>query len=95
MKDFQPGDLAYVPSDVSLIQYNDDGGVSNYFTTTEPQYVLILNSQLKKGKHVFACEVLFRGQTWSAKPIDLFTVDNQENGVKNGDYSLNRSVKEF
>ena len=45
MKDFQPGDLAYVPSDVSLIQYNDDGGVSNYFTTTEPQYVLILNSQ--------------------------------------------------
>ena len=52
MKDFQPGDLAYVPSDVSLIQYNDDGGVSNYFTTTEPQYVLILNSQLKKGKSI-------------------------------------------
>ena len=95
MKDFQPGDLAYVPSDVSLVQYNDDGGVSNYFTTTEPQYVLVLNSELKKSKFVFACEVLFRGQTWSAKPNDLFTVDNEEDGVKNGDYSLDRSIKKF
>ena len=95
MNDFQPGDLAYVPSEVSLVQYNAHGGVSNYHTTTEPQYVVVLNSELKKGKHAFAYKVLFKGQTWSAKPVDLFTVDINENGVKNGDCSLNRSIEKF
>ena len=95
MNDFQPGDLAYIPSDVSLIQHNDNGGVCNYFTTTEPQYVLVLNSEDRKGKHTYACEILFKGQTWSAKPVDLFTVDINENGVKNGDCSLDRSIKKF
>ena len=92
---FQPGDLAYIPSDVSLIQHNDNGGVCSYFTTTEPQYVLVLNSQNRKSAHAYACEILFKGQAWSARTVDLFTVDIDENGVKNGDSSLNRSIKKF
>jgi len=94
MSNFQPGDLAYIPSDVSLIQHNDHGGVCNYFTTTEPQYVLVLNSQNRKSTHAYACKILFKGQTWSARTVDLFTVDIN-NGVKNGDYSLDRSIKKF
>lgn len=72
------GDMVYLPSEVRLMQYNDNGLVVKYCKTEKPQNVLVTGHQqdhsflLKKMYRVF-----FKGEQWFAKTEDLYPVYNK------------------
>ena len=64
---FEKGDLAWIPSDNTLTQLNNNETISKWIKTTKPAHVIILDSRI--GSYYL---VLFEGERWLARKIDLY-----------------------
>tara|TARA_Y100000296_G_C5161522_1_gene252149 strand:+ start:611 stop:844 length:234 start_codon:yes stop_codon:yes gene_type:complete len=70
------GDLAYLPSEVSLVQYNN-GSLFKYCITQKPCHVVVLNDE-KNHHH----DVLYEGEVWNVAERSLYPILMEED---NGD----------
>ena len=71
------GDMAYLPSEVRLMQYNDKGIVVRHCKTQKPQNVLITGQQEYSSSLKKMYRVFFKGEQWFAKTEDLYPIFNK------------------
>jgi len=80
------GDLAYIPSEVMLYQYDyNQGSLSEYIKLTKPSSAVVVGSSYN------TYSVLYNGQTWcvDAKHVYPLKHDNKEDNY--GDSKTNRT----
>tara|TARA_Y100001963_G_C6629694_1_gene375707 strand:- start:493 stop:732 length:240 start_codon:yes stop_codon:yes gene_type:complete len=68
------GDLVFIPSDVTLLQFSDNAvGLAVFITkhmkTDKPNQVLLLETGVDN-----YCKVLYNGEYWYAKEKDVYGV---------------------
>ena len=74
MSKYKKGDLVWVPSNITLIQLDDDEEtVLSWIKTSKPNNMLVLNEKTGPYYHV-----LFKGQKWSAREIDMYEVTEDD-----------------
>lgn len=77
------GDLAFIPSEVTLKQFKkENGALHKYYTLKKPSSVVVL----KEVDNFY--EVLFEGESWVVKQNSLYPMIRRENG----DSKIDRSV---
>jgi hypothetical protein len=64
---FKEGDLAWMPSNITLTQMNKGNDVSKWMKTDEPAHVLVLDDPV--GAYYL---ILFEGERWLARKNDLY-----------------------
>lgn len=81
---WQAGDLAFIPADVTIVKVGKHGTVKKSQKTIKPKNVLILklSADIEIGEDYY--EVLYNGENWYVKDTDIY-------GEKNVNCSINRS----
>jgi hypothetical protein len=73
---YKKGDLVWVPSDITLLQIDENKGtVLRWTKTSKPTNVLVLDGQ--SGPYY---PILFGGERWSAREIDLYEATSASDG---------------
>ena len=72
MKVISTGDLAYIPSQVTLINFDKSGTVSKATMTDEPSIVLVTNINDK------GYEIIYGGCQWYVTEKSIYPVDANE-----------------
>ena len=62
------GDLVWLPSQITLLQVKE-GVARSHVSLQEPTNALLL----ERGE--IYCKVLYRGQTWFARPQDIYELE--------------------
>ena len=80
IKQFQKGDLVYIPSEVTLYQFDENAGIEDrtvirYKKTKTPTPALMTG--INKSGY---CQVLYDGEQWSAMERDLFELIEANHG---------------
>ncbi len=63
------GDLVYIPSEVKLVQFGDDGRISRYTKTEKPINCLVENVEELNYR------VIYKGERWSVKASNVYATD--------------------
>ena len=69
--EFKSGDLAYIPSEVTLVKICEEGAVKNYLKTSKPKNVLILDTEKQRHAPGFT-KVYYDGDIWFVKNTDIY-----------------------
>ena len=72
MKVISSGDLAYIPSQVTLINFDKSGTVNKAMMTNEPSIVLVTNVNDK------GYEIIYGGCQWYVVEKSIYPVDVNE-----------------
>lgn len=73
---FKQGDLAWLPSDITLIKFDQyEESVNEWCRTKIPTHVVILNDDNKESPYH---EVIYRGEKWVARKLDLYHINKEE-----------------
>ena len=72
MKVINSGDLAYIPSKVTLINFDKNGTIKGATMTDEPSIVLVVNVDDK------GYEIIYGGSQWYVKERSIYPVDANE-----------------
>jgi hypothetical protein len=71
---FKKGDLAWAPSDTTLVKLDDFGEtVTHWCRITVPTHVVVLSEQ--DGPYH---EVLYRSEKWLARTLDMYQINKEE-----------------
>lgn len=74
MSKYKKGDLVWVPSNITLLQLDEEENtVLDWIKTSKPNNMLVINE--KSGPYY---HVLFRGQKWSARENDMYEVTEED-----------------
>jgi len=73
MSSFKSGDLAYLPSQVKLVQSDNTGTPRAVHKTSKPQNVLIVGD----GHCPHELTILLDGEKWSVQASNLYTISNE------------------
>ena len=83
MKTLNHGDLAYVPSSVTLWQTNNFGSPSKTKTTTRPNLVLIADTNVDASRIINGeRKVLFAGEYWMVASKNLYPCGEERQTMK-------------
>jgi hypothetical protein len=83
MKVINSGDLAYLPSNVTLISFDRKGVIRKATMTYEPSVVLVTKIDTKKGY-----EIIYKGSQWYVSEKSIYPVDAN-------DYKEQKNVGNF
>ena len=72
MKVISSGDLAYIPSQVTLINFDNSGTVNKATMTIEPSIVLVTSIDDK------GYEIIYGGCQWYVTERNIYPVDTNE-----------------
>ncbi len=78
MDKINTGDLAYIPSDATLVKFNKKGYMNAAITTEKPKIVLVINCDAEKGY-----EVIYNGDRWYVKKRSIYPINEGDNNVGN------------
>ena len=73
MKVISSGDLAYIPSQVTLINFDKSGTINKATMTDEPSIVLVTSVDDDKGY-----EIIYGGCQWYVTERSIYPVDTNE-----------------
>jgi len=80
MEGIKSGELAFLPSDITLLKYKigsaDRMGspVDKWVRTSRPCHVLVVESAPPGLRGGIYTEVLYEGEKWMARKIDLYPI---------------------
>ena len=75
MKKLEKGELAFLPSESTLIQFNkkpssvSSSAVKKFITVAEPAHVLIVDQREPYYR------VLYKGEYWLARKLDIYPME--------------------
>ena len=67
---FKKGDLAFVPSGLTLLQFAEEKSVKKFVTTKAPSSVIIVENEA----HSPYCSILYDGERWYVPRIDIYPI---------------------
>ena len=80
------GDLAYIPSEVMLYQYDDNrGSLSEYIKLKKPSSAVVVDYSY----NVYS--VLYNGQTWCVDARHVYPLKDDQKEDNYGDSKANRT----
>ena len=86
MKKMKRGDLAYIPSEVMLYQYDDNqGSLSEYIKLKKPSSAVVVDYSY----NVYS--VLYNGQTWCVDARHVYPLKDDQREDNYGDSKANRT----
>ena len=90
MSDIKKGELAFLPSDITLLKYKtynsiqlrniESGSVDKWTRTNRPCHVLVVEPSPRGFKAGMYTEVLYEGEKWMARKQDLYPARVAHNG---------------
>jgi hypothetical protein len=70
MNSFKKGDLAFIPSDLTLLQFADKTSVKKFIKTKAPSSAMIVENET----HSPYCSILYNGERWYVPKIDIYPI---------------------
>jgi len=67
---FKKGDLVFVPSGLTLLQFAEEKSVKKFVTTKAPSSVIIVENET----HSPYCSILYGGERWFVPRIDIYPI---------------------
>ena len=83
MEDIKSGELAFLPSDITLLKYKPASvdsmttPVDKWVRTNRPCHVLVVESSPRGLKPGMYTEILYEGERWMARKQDLYPIRSQ------------------